>query len=217
MNYLEIDNQIIPYIIEVKNNKNTYFHFKKEGYIKINKSKHQSKKEVIQYIINNKSMFLEKFAKLHTQKDNQEYYLLGVQYEIIKSEEFTIDEHSKTLYSNNSEDHKKALKKVEKKAMLRILQGLQQKYLLNKIIDIKDISLKTRYTKTRHGSCNCQTKSININLSLIHYDYKYIEYVFLHEIAHLKIQNHQKEFYDVLVKLCPNYKETRKKLKEIYR
>lgn len=217
MNYLKVDNDVIPYIIEVKNNKNTYFRFKKEGYVKINKSKHQSKKSVLAFMTENKDAFLRKLDTVMTPKKSNDYYLLGIKYQIVERDTFTLDEDRNILYTNNSESHVLELKKLEKKIMLELLNGLKQKHLENKFINIKDISLKTRYTKTRHGSCNARTKSININLNLIHYDYTYIEYVFLHEITHINVQNHQKAFYDLLVKLHPEYKETRKKLKEIYR
>ena len=42
----------------------------------------------------------------------------------------------------------------------------------------------------------------------------YTEYVFLHEIAHLVYPNHSKDYYNLLEKLCPNYKEVRKELKK---
>ena len=46
---------------------------------------------------------------------------------------------------------------------------------------------------------------------------KYIEYVFLHEITHLLVQNHSKDYYNLFEKLCPNYKQTRNELKELTR
>ena len=41
---------------------------------------------------------------------------------------------------------------------------------------------------------------------------KIVEYVVLHEMSHLKYMNHSKEFWKIVEKYMPNYKEYRKKL-----
>ncbi len=217
MRYLTLDNETIPYIIERKNNKNTYFHFKKEGYIKINLSKHQKEKDAIKFIQDNKDKFLSKLKALQSKKTNSDYYLKGHKYQLVQNDTFKLDQNNHLLYTNNSDQHKQLLMNIEKGLMMELLNSLYYKNQNNNLINIKDIKLKTRYTKTRHGSCNAKKRTINMNLNLIHYDVIYIEYVFLHEITHLNIQNHQKEFYDLFVKLCPNYQQIRKQLKEIYR
>ena len=48
---------------------------------------------------------------------------------------------------------------------------------------------------------------ITLNLQLIHYDEKFIEYVVLHEYAHLIQPNHSKAFYHVIEKYMPDYKK----------
>jgi len=101
--------------------------------------------------------------------------------------------------------------------MLNQLNNLKEKYIDNQYIDIKNITFGTRYTKSRFGSCNSKTHKININLDLIHYDKKFLEYIFLHEITHINVQNHSKDFYTLFNKLSPNYKQTRLELKNIYR
>ena len=109
------------------------------------------------------------------------------------------------------------LRKAERNLLLLEVKHIMEKYIDNPYVDISDITIKTRHTRTRFGSCNAKRKSINLNANLVHYDKQYLEYVFLHEIAHLKHQNHSKEYYDLLQLLCPNYKELRKELREIYR
>ena len=101
--------------------------------------------------------------------------------------------------------------------MLETIRQLHQQYKDNEYVDLSSVKYKTRYTNTRHGSCNASRKTINLNLYLVQYERKYIEYVYLHEIAHLKHQNHSVKYYDLLEKLCPNYKQLRKELKRIYR
>ena len=59
-----LDNQIIKYQITFKNNKNTYFRFKREGYIQINASRYQTHRQIFKYMRDNKKTFIEKYQKI---------------------------------------------------------------------------------------------------------------------------------------------------------
>lgn len=67
--------------------------------------------------------------------------------------------------------------------------------------------------KTRWGSINRKTGSLNINLLLIHKEEWVIRSVLYHELAHLKLPGHQRGFYHYLSKLDKNYKEAKKELR----
>ena len=41
-----------------------------------------------------------------------------------------------------------------------------------------------------------------------------IDYVVLHELAHLRVKNHSKKFWSVVAAKCPQYKSHRKWLRE---
>ncbi|RKO65348.1 hypothetical protein CKA54_00595 [Campylobacter sp. P255] len=60
---------------------------------------------------------------------------------------------------------------------------------------------------SRWGSCNHQKANINLNLKLMQKPIKVIEYVIVHELTHLIYPHHQKEFYNFLYRLMPDYKE----------
>ena len=221
MKTIILDNVSIPYRIIKKRNKNTYFYFKKDGYIQINLSKYQSEKSVLEYMINNSDKFTRKFKNITSKRQlkENEYQYLGKIYNIQQHDDTSIiiDETNKVCYSLTNDKENSLFKNFEKKNMLEILSSLYDKYKENKIVNIKGITLKTRYTKTRHGSCNTRKRNININLHLIKYGERYIEYVFLHEIAHLKHPNHSQAFYRTFEELCPMYKEIGNELKEITR
>ncbi len=217
-----LNGHIIKYQITFKNNKNTYFHFKKVGYIQINASRKQSQNSIKEYMKKNKLTFIKKYERTKfsiTPKNS--YFLFGKKYQKVSDSKIVNLEFN---YFNNtisepnmSIDQLDILyKKMEKKKILEMLEKLKKKHLQNGLIDIKDITFKTRYMQTRFGSCNPKTKAININLFLVNYDVLYLEYVFLHEISHLIHRNHSTSFYLLLSKLLINHKQLKKELNNIF-
>ena len=75
-----------------------------------------------------------------------------------------------------------------------------------------DVVFKIRKMKTRWGSCNPKKGYINLNQELIKKPKKAIEYVVLHEIAHLKHHNHDFGFYNYLSSYMPDWKDVMEKL-----
>ena len=66
-------------------------------------------------------------------------------------------------------------------------------------------SFHIRKLKTSHGRCNSKRK-ITLSSSLIEYSVAYIQYVCIHELAHLTHMNHSKDFYGLVRAYCPDYK-----------
>jgi len=217
-----LDGTKVQYRIIPKNNKNTYFKFRKDGTIEITKSKYQSKRDILQYMKHNAIHFAKKVNQVRITPTIQEgyYCYFGKELKIIESDsKVTVDIVNETISipTKESDSDGTLLRKAERHMLMEELKHLEEKYLSNPFVSIEGIQIKTRHTKTRFGSCNAKRQTINLNANLVHYDKKYLEYVFLHEISHLKHQNHGKEFYALLEQLSPNYKQLRKELREIYR
>jgi predicted metal-dependent hydrolase len=75
-------------------------------------------------------------------------------------------------------------------------------------------ALRLRTMKSRWGSCS-RKGVITLNTELIKLEDKFLEYVILHELCHLRHHNHGTGFYVLLSELYPSWKETRKELKKI--
>jgi len=67
--------------------------------------------------------------------------------------------------------------------------------------------------KTRWGSCS-KKGNINLNWRLIMAPDNIIDYVIVHELCHLKVMNHSKDFWNLVKSVLPDYPERRKWLKE---
>ena len=72
--------------------------------------------------------------------------------------------------------------------------------------------VKVNSAKTRWGSCSANG-TINFTWRLILAPPEVVDYVVLHELAHLKIQNHSPRFWKLVEKICPDYKRQRKWLR----
>jgi predicted metal-dependent hydrolase len=67
-----------------------------------------------------------------------------------------------------------------------------------------------RYNTSRWGSCSSKNRlNFNTRLATMHPDF--IEYVVVHELAHIQHKNHSKDFWAEVEKFLPDYK-IRKKL-----
>lgn len=73
------------------------------------------------------------------------------------------------------------------------------------LLDLKTPPMKVRRYKRLHGRCSSNGE-LAFNTYLFHESYEFIDYVVLHECAHLIEFNHSKRFYDIIQKHMPNYK-----------
>ena len=69
-----------------------------------------------------------------------------------------------------------------------------------------------RDMKTRWGSCNIQKKRIWLNIQLAAYPRECLEYVVTHELVHLLVPGHGKEFWAYMDRFFPDWKRVRKEL-----
>ena len=74
-------------------------------------------------------------------------------------------------------------------------------------------TIRIRKMRTRWGSCNPAAGRITLNRSLIHYPIDFIEYVILHEFAHLVVPNHSHDFYRLVGGFMPDYRQRIKLVK----
>ncbi len=74
-------------------------------------------------------------------------------------------------------------------------------------------SLKIRIGKSAWGTCSHDRK-IYLNAKLMCFSRDIIDYVIIHELAHLVHPNHSKNFWSLLACFCPDYKLRRRQLRQ---
>lgn len=186
------------------------------------------KNEVINYVI------IKKGTKhLYARMDNDNVVKLSVPYFIKKSvmEEFVINSYYKLLKKRKSKtkivnDGKIKLlgQSVEVGQIDNLdyqLTMLLKKYLQENYINIchymgilNPPKVVFKRVKGYLGQYNKKQNKITLNILIGHLDCECIKYVLIHELAHIRYMNHQKEFWDNIELYLPNYKKIRNRCKK---
>ena len=206
---VEIDKHILEVFITKKRQKNTYIRVKEDLNIYVTTNYFTTKDDILKLIENNKTSISRMITRQEKkQQSEKEFTYLGKKYNLvlINSKEITLG--LETILYNNSENLHKWLVKQANSIFLEELNKMYNIFPVN----IPYPSLTIRQMKTRWGVCNTKTKRVTLNLELIKKDLKYLDYVIVHELAHLVYPNHQHEFWSLVGQVIPNYKELRKEL-----
>ncbi|MCF7835135.1 M48 family metallopeptidase [Candidatus Gracilibacteria bacterium] len=97
-----------------------------------------------------------------------------------------------------------------KSTLHEYIQPIADKY--SDLIGKNYKEIKIRKLKSKRGSCSYDNV-LTFNLDLIHLQTKYIKYVIIHEVCHIRVKNHSSKFRDLVGQYCPDYKKLRKELR----
>lgn len=82
----------------------------------------------------------------------------------------------------------------------------------SEIMGLKPTTVKITSAEKRFGSCNGKN-GLCFSWRLMAYPTAAVEYVVVHELAHIKHHNHSPAFYRLIEKYMPDYKQRQKMLK----
>lgn len=97
-----------------------------------------------------------------------------------------------------------------RRAARETIPVLVEKY--SKIMGLKPTSVKITSAEKRFGSCS-DKNGLCFSWRLLAYPTAAVEYVVVHELAHIKHHNHSAAFYALIEKYMPDYKERQRLLK----
>ncbi len=80
------------------------------------------------------------------------------------------------------------------------------------LMGVNPASVRITSAKTRYGSCSGKN-AICFSLYLMEKSPRAVDYVVVHELAHIKQHNHSPAFYKEIEKILPDYRERIKELK----
>lgn len=113
-------------------------------------------------------------------------------------------------------EKKELLLKIEKWyiKMAKLILGERLEYFANLMqLDYNTLSISN--SKNRWGSCDING-NIKLNYRVIMLPHKLIDYIIIHELAHLIEMNHSKKFYNIIECIMPDYSTYRKQLKDYF-
>ena len=144
------------------------------------------------------------------------FSIWGKEYEIVYQES---DVNEVVLvdkcYCYYTKDKEKVIDKYFSNELSNEVESIIKKYKVKmNEYNLNFNKLVIRKMASRWGSCKPNDRKITLNSNLAKYDKIYLEYVFCHEIAHLKYANHSNDFHNFLEILFPNAKKVRKELKK---
>lgn len=207
----KIDDEYYDVVVEKKNNKNTYLRVKEDLTILITTNFFTSKHSIKKLLDDHKDDIVKMIEKKRKDKEKEEnFYYLGKKYDII--EVYTMDNiefNDNYVFVKSKDVLDKWLKKQIKNLYQERLDYWYDVFEEN----IPYPKLKIRKMKTRWGVCNKRDNSVTLNFNLIKYNKECLEYVIVHELSHFVHFDHSKDFWNLVEKYCPRYKEITKELK----
>lgn len=190
---IEINKKIVTVKLETKKNiKHCYMRVLKEDLIQIRANRYFTLYDA-RNLVEKKLDWLEaSIKKLSKNSLNEgEFLLLGA---VKKMEDFKI----------------KNLDLFYKKEIQKILPIRLEEF--SKKMQLFPTSISFRKNKRTWGSCNFKN-GFNFNILLMKFPIEVMDYVIVHELAHIKHKNHSKDFWNLVAVYCPNYKEIEKLFK----
>ena len=143
-------------------------------------------------------------------KNNSGFFYLGKQYTIVYSDSKKIEFIGDKIYVPTDFDVDAWYKKQAKKLFLERFNTIYEQYSRT----IPYPRLRIRKMTSRWGVCNIKTRVITINLELMKRDIQYLDYVIVHEMAHLVYGDHSAKFWKLVEENMPDYKKYRDEMKE---
>lgn len=196
----------------------------KHSYLRVNadssifiKTPSKSQNYVLSFL-EEKELWIRK--QLETNKQNRQLSVKLEDEVLLFGEVYSIDSQEAIYLRNKlAKIRTSSLKKINA-AYNDFYKYISAEYLKKRIehfstlMDLQYNNLKYRKMRSRWGSCSSK-REITLNTQLIKLDKELIDYVVVHELAHLIHMNHSKDFHNFVNEYLPQSKLLRKNLKNI--
>ncbi|HWJ02239.1 MAG TPA: SprT family zinc-dependent metalloprotease [Verrucomicrobiae bacterium] len=217
-------------IIISKKAKNIYFKVRPESGLSVTVPKGFDLKRLDEIIAAKEDWILQSLAKLATQKQAERQYVtgeilpfLGREYPLAVKEfeqnhisvELKASEFAASVPAAlQGEKRRELLAKAVEKWYIQTARAYipQRVANLNQKLQFDYNRVTIRNQRTRWGSCSGQ-KNLNFNWRLLLAPQKILDYIIMHELAHLKEMNHSQRFWELVEEIYPDYTAAEKWLK----
>jgi predicted metal-dependent hydrolase len=230
--FIEINNGKINYSIVKTKRKTIGITVDRNGKVKVSAPLYVSEKEIREVVQEKTDWIAKKVNEVRKRNLNtvhkefvsgEEFLYLGEKYTLKIAEldlakpEVLIQADTIVVYifkgltrESRKQVVKETLIKWYRQCFTEVVEERIEKYSLYLSVSPRKVVVKDQ--KTRWGSCS-EKRNINLNWRLVMAPIEIIDYVVVHELCHLRIMNHSKDFWNLIESTLPNYRESRGWLK----
>jgi len=167
--------------------KHTYITVQNDGSVLVKASLLSSSKAIEAFVQQKREWILKHQQKIKATllQEKDFFYFLGEQKE-------------RQSYSHEM------IEKLYRQKAKEIIPPLVETY--SRKMQLYPTKISFRKAKTRWGSCSAKN-SLSFNIHLMQTPLPFIEYVVVHELAHIRHKNHSKAFWSLVEEILPDYKE----------
>lgn len=152
---------------------------------------------------------------------NESHYFFGQRYLLVvtesnKKQQVLLHHHKIELIvpiGSLREYKQEKLYQWYRKELRKVLAEMIEKYVKSMNVSLNHWGI--RKVRTKWGSCNDRAKSVWFNIELAKKPKECIEYIVVHELAHLHERHHNDRFIALLNRHLPNWETRKKQLNEL--
>ncbi|MDD2434587.1 MAG: DUF45 domain-containing protein [Bacilli bacterium] len=212
-----LNNQVYKYVIITKPISRMYLRFR-DGKIIATVPYLTLRSSVENFILKNEKWVERVATKAASQKqleisDGSSLEILGLPYKIKLSDHYELKEGE--LILNQEEPYADLL--TAGLELLRPYTYNKAKFYFEAMYPSGEYAFPTlryKHLKSKYGHYNRVKHEIEFNISLAFYPEEIVDYIIVHELAHIQEFNHQAAFYELIASVLPNYKTLVKRLKK---
>ena len=208
----------------IRSKRKTLALYVRNGDIEVRAPLRMSKREIEKFITSKQKWILDNIKKQNQRENQRDKFHLDYGGTVLcRGRSYLVtaktgsrasfdDEHFYVPADLTQEQIKQACVKIYRKIAKQELTDRTHGY--SKLLSVTPAAVKINSAKSRWGSCSAK-KSINYSWRLIMADDEVIDYVVVHELAHIIELNHSIRFWAIVENIFPNFRERKKRLKEL--
>jgi len=212
------------FIIKYTKRKSMRLSFTKEALIEVRAPLGTSRKIIDDFVKNHHDWIEKHYAEVKKQVDSRDGFQLnfgdlllffGKTYGLVPIDEKSSGFNGECFYAHRllgSQELKNEVVTTYRDLAQQVLA--QQVESISQHMKLKPQSVKINGAKSRWGSCSSKGR-LNFSWYLVMADEATVNYVVVHELAHLLEMNHSPKFWKIVEQILPNYQLEKKKLKEL--
>jgi predicted metal-dependent hydrolase len=194
------------------------------GEVEVRAPLRMPKREIDCFVLEKEKWILKSLAKQQAQAAQKEAFVVDYGSSVLfRGKPYPIAPRNGTRawFGNNDIYMPQGLSRSQiKSTCIRLYKILAKAHIASRVdffapqMECSPTAVKINSAMKRWGSCSSR-KSLNFSWRLIMADDAIIDYVVVHELAHIKEMNHSARFWAIVENTLPDFRERNRKLTEL--